>query len=69
MSFALLSALSFFITLWFHERAWRKRMQHERQWWMDSAFKASRMVDDVQEINFQLLEKLKRATGARKDVN
>jgi vacuolar-type H+-ATPase subunit B/Vma2 len=55
--------------LWLNERAWRKQVQRDRDQWMERALKEQRLVSETQEMNWQLLDKLKRATGARKDVN
>jgi hypothetical protein len=54
---------------WFQERAWRKQVQRERDWWREHAFEGQRFFDDAQQMNWTLLDRLKRATGVRKDVN
>lgn len=57
------------IICWGQEIAWRRQLQHERDMWKQTAFRASRIVDDVEALNVQLFDRIKRATGARKDVN
>lgn len=54
---------------WLQERAWRRQVQRERDWWREHAFKEQRFFDDAQQMNWILLDKLKRATGVRKDMN